>query len=165
MLDSVAANGSEHRIAVKAVHQFPSAFTQSNLRANREKPRRWWSSRNEVFSALQTSNNDNLSFSATPQKGPAVRRYNFKALSGCGIRRTIWKNVMHQVLKDEFVRCKAAGIKINHQVLREIALNLVHDPSVPCTQQEIEQDTGKCLSDNLSLGWVCDFCARYTIKV
>ena len=58
---------------------------------------------------------------------------------------------MHQVLKDEFVRNKAAGIKINHQVLREVGLNLVHDPCVPCVQQEIEQDTGKCLSVALSL--------------
>ena len=72
---------------------------------------------------------------------------------------------MHHVLRDEFVRCKASGIKINHQVLREFAPKFVHDPSVPCTQQEIEQDTGKCLPDALSIRWVYDFCARYNIKV
>ncbi len=50
---------------------------------------------------------------------------------------------------------------MNHNFLRDVAIALVGDPAVPCTQAEIEVAAGTNLLDALSIRWVYDFCARF----
>eukprot|EP00171_Calliarthron_tuberculosum_P022251 IDg22251t1 len=96
-------------------------------------------------------------------KGPAVRRVAIKALTGRGRRQPLWKNILHQVLRDEFMRLRSAGVKINRRFLLEAAIDLLSDPIVPFTQNEIEDNMQKPLHNILTMKWIDDFCNRFKI--
>ncbi len=117
------------------------------------------------MNSLQLSSNEKLSLNSSSQKARAVRFFLFKALSGLGNKRSGWKNVLHNVLREEFVRFERGGVEVNHLFILDAALHLVHDISVPVTQLGVEQDTGNSLADALSLCWMYAFCARFNIKV
>ena len=95
MLANVEENGSESMIAAQAVEQFPDIFKQTSRSANREKARRWWKTRNDFLSAIETVQNKSLSISSCRQQGCAVRRTQIKSLLGRGRKRHWWKNVLH----------------------------------------------------------------------
>ncbi len=64
MIAKIAQDGSEHHIAAKAVQQFPRIFRQTNPRANREKARNWWLTRNHFQSALASHPNKAMTLSS-----------------------------------------------------------------------------------------------------
>ena len=104
MVAQVEENGSDCKIAAQVVDQFPSIFIQTNRRANRENSRRWWKTINDFLSAIETSHNKSLSISSCHKLGCAVRRKQIKALRGRGPKRHWWKNILHEILGDEFSR-------------------------------------------------------------
>ena len=115
-------DGPDTRIAAQAVDQFRNIFKQTNRRANREKARQWWKTRNQFLAAIQTAGNKPLSITAGRQRGCAVRRTSIKPLHGRGLQRQWWKNVLHQVLRDEFSRLRSVGVKINTDFLSQTAI-------------------------------------------
>ena len=140
----VEENGSDSTIAAQAVEHFPSIFRQTNRKANREKARRWWKTRNDFLSAIVTLGNKSLSISTSRQRGCAVRRTQIKALRGRGRKRYWWKNILHEFLRDEFSRLRSAGVKINTDFLRRTVISLVRDDqTVPVPEQDVIEATGK----------------------
>ena len=163
MIAEVHQCGSEEKIAAKAVDNFPLIFTQRSRKANREKARKWYKFRNEFLQELESSANKPMSIVSRRISGPAVRRFSIKALYGRGIKRAFWKNILHQILRDEFLRFRSAGVKISRSFLQEASLALVNNPTVPVTQQEIELDTGKSIHECLNMRFIDDFCDRFCI--
>ena len=164
MIAKVQEDGTDNRITAETVNQFPNLFKQTNRRANKEKARQCWSTRNEFLSAIRTTRNKPLSTTTTPQRGCAVRRASVKALHGKGPKRQWWKNILHQVLKYEFSWLRTVGVKINSEFLRQLAISLVrNDETVPVSEQEVIESSRKELSDAISLDFVFDFCHRYNI--
>ena len=113
MIAKVEENPSDSMITAQAVEQFPSTFRQTNRRANREKVLRWWKKRNDFLTAIETLRNKSLSISKGRQRGCAVGRIQINALHGRGHKRHFWKNVLHEVARDDFSRIRSAGVKIN----------------------------------------------------
>ncbi len=54
---------------------------------------------------------------------------------------------------------------MNLHFLRDVAVALVADPTVPCSQTEIQEEAHGILFDVISMGWVYDFCARFNVKI
>ena len=143
MIHEVEESGTEHCIAARAVNNFPLIFTQRSHKANREKARQWWKVRDQFLNAIQSGEDKQLSLVTKKLQGSSTRRCRMKAVAGRGRRRPAWKNDLHQLLKEEFVRLRSAGLKLNRAFLLDIARSLVNDANVPITQQEIEESMGR----------------------
>ena len=118
MVAEVEENGSDSKTAAQEVDQFSGMFRQTNRKANQEKARRLWKTRNKFLFVIETSHNKSLSISSCRQRGCAVRRKQIKALSGRGPKHHLWKNILHKVLRDAVCRFRSAGEKINTDFLR-----------------------------------------------
>ncbi len=54
---------------------------------------------------------------------------------------------------------------MSHHFLPNVAITIVGESSVPCTQTEIETESSRSLLDTLLMRWVHGFCARFNIEV
>jgi len=108
--------------------------------------------RDEFLAAISLGPDKPLSVVSRKSKGPAVRRQRIKSLIGRGRRRPLWKNVLHQVLREEFLRFRSAGVKINRAFLRDAAIGLIADVPVTVTAEEIEAETNKSVHELITLG-------------
>lgn len=163
MINEVENCGTEQCIAAKAVHNFPKIFIQRSHKANREKARIWWKNRDSFLTAIETAANKSLHIVHRGLGGPAVRRSAIKAMTGRGRKRPEWKNVLHESLRDEFMRLRSAGVKINRVFLQEAAMALLLNDQVPVSVQEVEQETEREIADVISIRWIDDFCDRFRI--
>lgn len=58
---------------------------------------------------------------------------------------------------NEFERLRKLGVKFNGSLLQEMALKLLHDNNIPINVSDIEQDTGKPISEVITLNWIQNF--------
>lgn len=98
------------------------------------------------------------------QNGPGVHRTAIKSLTDRERCRGFWKNMLHLVLRDEFMLCRSAGVKVKRKILRQAAISIVNDDSVSATQLGIENKTQKKLNEVLTMRWLDDFCDRFRIS-
>ena len=74
------------------------------------------------------------------------------------------ENVLHKVLRDEFTRLSYAGVKINNDFLCRIVISLVRDDqTVPVSEHNVIEATGKELSEAIYFPWIYDFCHLHNI--
>ena len=87
-----------------------------------------------------------------------------KVINGGGQKRQQWKNILHQVLRDEFSILRSVGFKINNDFLLQTAISLVlDDVDVPLIEQEVIESSEKKLSEAVSVNFVIDFCRHFNI--
>ena len=131
-------------IAAQAVEQFPGVFRQINRSANREKARRWWTTRNDFLSAIEKLGSKSLSISSCHQRGCAVRRTQIKAFHGQGCKRHLCKKILLQVLTDELSRLRSSLVKINTDFLNRAVISLFrNDKTFPLSEHDLIEATGK----------------------
>lgn len=92
-----------------------------------------------------------------------MKRVAIKALTGRGRKRPEWKNILHESPREEFLRWRSAGVKVNRNFLIQAALALVEDENIPVTAEEIETYSGKNVAELITVKWIDDFCDRYNI--
>ena len=63
------------------------------------------------------------------------------------------------------MRLRGLGVKVNYHFLRDAAVALVGDLTVPYARTEIEAEKDRSMLDVLSMRWVHDFCTRFNIRV
>lgn len=68
------------------------------------------------------------------------------------------------MLKDEFMRLQSAGSKINKRVLLDAAIEIIGDPTVLVTQNEIEQYVRRELCGIIKLRFIDEFCECFRIR-
>ena len=87
--------------------------------------------------------NKSLSISSFRQRRCAVHRTQIMALHGRGRKRHWLKNVLHEVLRDEFSRLRSAGVKINADFLRRNFISLVrYDQNLPVSDHDVIEANG-----------------------
>ena len=64
---------------------------------------------------------------------------------------------------NEFERLRKLGVKFNGSLLQEMALKLLHDNNIPINVSDIEQDTGKPISEVITFNWIQNFKSRFNI--
>ena len=67
-----------------------------------------------------------------------IRGTKIKALHGRGRKLHWWKNVLHEVLRDEFSRLRTAGVKINTDFLCRTVISLFRDnQTAPVSEHDV----------------------------
>lgn len=97
-------------------------------------------------------------------KGPGTHRHNLKSLTGRGRKREPWVLELHSELYEEFRRLRAAGIKVDTELLRVQAIELLDDPEVTLTRDRVEQATGRNAEDCISRDWIIRFQKFYNMR-
>ena len=87
--------------------------------------RQLWNTRNGFLSATQTPRSKPLLTTMSRQGGRAFHRNSVNAPSDKGLKCQFWKNILHQVLKDEFSRLQSVGTKIETEFLPQTTILLI----------------------------------------
>lgn len=118
MEETAASRGHERCLISEAVRQFPDIFQAPSSNANLIKCARWWKLRRSILEAFET---DKLSINHTFEG--ARKRVELKSGPGRGRKTTEWVSWLYPLIKDDFKRLKAAGLKFSPQVLQLVAKN------------------------------------------
>ena len=86
-----------------------------------------------------------------------------KTLAGRGRKRAEWKNSLHNVLLEEFIRLRACGVKVSCDILRGWALEMLQDDSFSVTADDVIQATGKSVDEAIDAYYIQDLLRRYNI--
>lgn len=159
LIQEVSQSQTSHRIPSKAVHKFQTIFNQPSASARRAKARDWWINREQFLSDLHHQNNGRTIITHRLNAGVAVQLVALKARKGRGRKRKPWVLMLQESLLEEFRRLQKLGVKMSRSIFKEVALQLVSDPSIEVTHMEIELTTGKPLIESISNNFIADFCS------
>jgi len=158
VIEWMIAQPNQTSIASKAVDHFPLIFTQRTRTANRGKAGRCWRTRTVFLANIKLPKNKPKYVTSRNPKEVIKKQIGIKALSGRGRQRKEWTTIIHTAMLNEFDRLRKLGVKFNGSLLQEMALNLL-----PVNISDIEQDTGKPISEVISLNWIQNFKSRFNI--
>ena len=107
------------RLPSKALKKFPSIF--NGKRDNDlAKVSHWWKNRDTILSAIETVNTTATRVSCETRKVTQN-----KALIGRGPKQQAWVQWLYPILKDEFERLRALGLKFNKALLGKLAQDII----------------------------------------
>lgn len=81
------------------------------------------------------------------------------------MKREPWVLALHEDLNDMFSHVRRSGVKVNSEVLSEIALEMVRDAPVgsPYHASTKHRRSGKLIASHVSNFWIRRFCERFDI--
>ncbi len=168
MISEVMHSGTEKKISVKAVENFPSIFKVTDHRTRTcciQKAYRWYIGRSEFLAALQTPENRHMTVAVTNKTGVSVKRVSVKALAGRGRKRQDWTEYLHSMLLMEFERYTASGVQMSRPLLQSIAVNLLQEPDSAFNADEVDSGSNKPISSLITPWWIGAFMSRFNIVI
>ena len=163
MIAEVERSGTDNRIASKAVLAHPTVFRASR-RANREKARHWWKTRDFFLAQLKTAKNKQITVSARAGMELGTRRIAVKAFTGRGRKRAPWVEYLHTLLMIDFERFQELSIKMTPKILQLHALHILSDTTAPFHGEQ-ENVSGKKLKHLVTASWTYAFMRRFNIVI
>lgn len=86
-----------------------------------------------------------------------VKRARFKALAGRGRKRSKWASELYPVLRSDFEKLRAVGLKFSVGVLKTHAVTLIrHAPEGSSFHQDV-MDRGRRIQDLITYRWIQHF--------
>ncbi len=152
-----ANDTNSFNIPSMAVDRFSKILSSSSRAASRRKAARWFNMAHEYLERFRDEDHNSGSLTTHIHKGCTTRRVHMKALAGSGPERSAWKTILYCAIEEEFKRFRSLGIKMSTEIVQEMALALVLNPTVPVSAAEIFEDTGLQSVDVLSVPWVRSF--------
>ena len=119
--------------------------------------------RNQFLHAIDVQRNKRLYITRASSSGIIRRVSALKTLGGRGRKRAQWTEQLHEFMCEEVTRFRALGIKINRELLRQMALGIVQSSDFDIDAAEIQAQSGKALSAAISPRWIASFCERHRI--
>lgn len=96
----------------------------------------------------------------TRRVGGVRKQIRVKARPGRGRKRQRWVVDLYDELLEEFRHARRAGIKMNHEVLKAMALNLIRDAPEGCSFHRLERDavSKRPIREHVDIAFVKRFC-------
>lgn len=130
---------------------------------NEIEARQWFSSAHEFLQSLEDVQNAKMSIASLSFSGVGVKKFYLKARVGRGPKRAPWKEAVHATLLEEFQRIRAAGVKVDAELLRIWCLGLLDDEEVAISRSDVEIATGKSAEEIIDGIFIKAFLRRFNI--
>ena len=115
-------------IPLRAARQI-SMLSRGNEKANNAKACRLWKSRERIANCPRGRENRVHPFSITRVKHAGFKRVYVKVRAGRGRKQARLVEALHVALPEEFERLRNSGLNFNGNLLRNLAMHLVHESS------------------------------------
>ena len=139
-------------------------FFRGNENANNAKACRLWKCREDIANYSCGRDNRGHPVSITRVTRAVFKRVYVKARAGRSLKPAGWVEVLHVALPEGLERLRKSGLEFNGNLLRHLAMHLVHESST-MTYHKNTRDTKseKLLLEMITARWIQAFMSRYQI--
>jgi len=150
------AQADTSNIASRAIDnpQFKHIFRNNALR--------WWNKRDEFMSNMN-SPNSNVYVSSGNCNGINRKTFAVKALPGRGRKRKEWVQFVYEFVLEEFDRLCELKVKINKNILMQIALKSLQHETSPVDINAIDINSGKTYGQLVDKNFITILCDNNNI--
>ena len=137
---------------------------RGNEKANNAKACRLWKCREDIANYSRGGDNRGHPLSITRVTRAGFKRVYVKARAGRGRKRAGWVEALHVALLEEFERLRKSGLKFNGNLLRHLAMHLVHESSNMTYHKNMrDPKSEKLILEMITARWIQAFMSRYQI--
>eukprot|EP00171_Calliarthron_tuberculosum_P009413 IDg9413t1 len=135
----------------------------SLLIEQKRKARNWWQTREFFLDCIRNGPDKPMQIVRRGMKRTNSTLCGYQSTNRKREKTTTLEEYIAPVLRDEFMRLRSARVKINRKFLLKASIDLVSDPTVPITQNDIEDNMQRPLHNILTMKWVDNFFGRFKI--
>lgn len=155
-MDGAGARAGKKHLSKRTIEEFPQCFSGSSS-AKYMKAKRWWEKRKEILKTGDGKQRLGMRVKTGPKKNGGAAVLHMKVLSGRGRKSSVWVVELHKELLSEFERLRAAGMKMNTNILKTISLERIEEAPNNSPFNSTNVIYGMSIRDKITLRWVQRF--------